>query len=210
MAGRGAYRTYLAGMTARFLSPHRPQARSLGDRLAAHLPQAGASSDHWSRRLAAEAHARLARVARPLDDCFIHVFDGTARSAQAFTTQGRHIFVNHHLIALCGRMEAVAFVIAHEYAHQALGHARRPPRFVERWDWLPFHLAWAFLTGPHGVRAAESERDADASALDLCMKAGLDARSCIHAFMVMEQMQLNWRSIEAVYGPGAFYGEPVA
>ena len=178
---------------------------SLGDLFATHLPRTDAGREHWSRRMVDEARAQLARVAPNLGTFSIHVFDGTARSAQAFTTQGRRIFVNRHLVAHCGKMEAIAFVIAHEYAHHALGHLRRAPRFVSDLGWLPLHVAWTLLTIPRGVRGAEAEREADAHALDLCMEAGMDARSCIYALVVMEQAQLNWRNVDAVYGPAAFY-----
>jgi hypothetical protein len=101
------------------------------------------------------------------------------------------------------RKEAVAFVVAHEMAHYDLGHTRL---LGEQTGWARAlaGLAGAMLYVRSAARllnGPDNEAAADALALDLCRKAGYEARACLEAFDVLAAYALDHGDIEIVYGP---------
>lgn len=122
--------------------------------------------------------------------------------ANAFAMPGRHVYVSRRLVERLPREDALAFVIAHEMAHQRLGHCAETRGVLDRVPetMRPLALDLLRVTAArfHGV---EREREADAVGFNLCLAAGYDAHACLHAFDVLEEVSLDWGDLEGVFGP---------
>ena len=121
----------------------------------------------------------------------------------AFTAPGRYIYFSRRLYERCATDEQVAFVIAHEIAHHDLRHVALFARWAPKVMSLPgaslfavaFHALESRLYGP------EKECEADRHALDLCLSAGYDGRSCLSLFDILEQYALDMGDLDMVHGP---------
>jgi hypothetical protein len=129
----------------------------------------------------------------------------------AFTAPGRYVYISRELLERAASDDPVAFILAHEMAHHDLGHLDLlggRGSFLQR---VPFGTDVALL-----IRAAEwflispeAESDADAYALDLCVRAGFDGRKCLEVFDILEAVALDHRAIDAVFGSGDQLDESV-
>jgi predicted Zn-dependent protease len=123
--------------------------------------------------------------------------------ATAFIVPGRFIYVSRHLLETCVTDEAVAFVVAHELAHQRLGHVVSFP------DWLvdvpgsqlPFLIQGVYRSLQSRLFGPEAEVAADRLAIGLCLKAGYDAMACLAIFDILEKQALDAHDLGMVYGP---------
>jgi hypothetical protein len=142
----------------------------------------------------------LNRVRRPLPPLEVVVLFEDELSA--LIGPGRTIYVTRGLLHRAWWPEAAAMAVAHEMAHHDLGHTRV---FAERLRWLRqmpgallLHVmqraAGRWLNGP------ETESEADALGLDLCLRAGYDGRRCIELFDVMETYALDHGDVETALG----------
>ncbi|HKQ26754.1 MAG TPA: M48 family metallopeptidase [Burkholderiales bacterium] len=121
----------------------------------------------------------------------------------AFAAPGRYIYVSRRLLEICRTDEAVAFVIAHELAHHRLGHLETLP------DWMadipgsqiPFLLQGLYRNIEARLYGPEAEVEADLLAIDLCIKAGYDAKKCLEIFDTLERIALDMRDVDIVFGP---------
>jgi hypothetical protein len=152
------------------------------------------------------------RVQRAADTLQVQRFPEARRRVEilwiglptAFAALGRYVYISGELLELLRSEDAVAFVLAHEIAHHDLGHLDLFQRRA-MWQHLPggdlltlvLYMAQRLATSP------EMERDADARALDLCLRAGYQGARCIEVFDVLETIVLDTGDIEGVYGPEA-------
>ena len=121
----------------------------------------------------------------------------------AFTAPGRYVYVSRRLLEVCRADEAVAFLIAHELAHHRLGHLNTFP------DWLvdipgsqiPFLLQGLYRSIEARLYGPEAEVKADLLAIDLCVKAGYQAKKCLDIFDITERIALDMRDVDIVFGP---------
>lgn len=158
------------------------------------------SGDDWSVRLARDAFGLLKSAFPNISHYQIRVLHNP--NYLAFTVDGHHIFLTRTMLELCGSVERAAFVIAHEIAHHELGHV---PRMGVGW-WL--RVAVRFLR--HTVTPFERARwelEADAFAIDMCLRAGLSGRECLWTLQIFEKLTLDRGGIEAAFGGNEFYGE---
>ena len=91
----------------------------------------------------------------------VHLARSLQRNAFA---DGRHVFVTTGILALASSDDELAFVIAHEMAHNILGHAARV-RAVKASDGVA-----ALIHRPAVIK--ETEREADLLGADLLLDAG--------------------------------------
>jgi hypothetical protein len=125
------------------------------------------------------------------------------RAITAFTAPGRWIYVSRRLLERCPEDEPLAFVIAHEIAHNDLEHLKLWP------DWMPRFaqargggIAVAAFAGiERRLYGPERECDADRHGLELCIAAGYDPRRCLNWFNTMEQVALDLGDHDMVFGP---------
>jgi predicted Zn-dependent protease len=115
----------------------------------------------------------------------------------AFTAPGRYVYFSRHFLQRGLSEEATAFVFAHEFAHQRLGHLRA---------WLSevpgAWVAGAFAFAAHRVLVSpEKEVEADRWALERCVAAGYDRELCLGAFDAMERVMLDGGCVDGVFGP---------
>ncbi|HEU4882716.1 MAG TPA: M48 family metalloprotease [Longimicrobium sp.] len=121
----------------------------------------------------------------------------------AFTFPGRYVYLSRRLLERVGEDEPIAFVVAHEMAHHALGHMRGKERWMGRLAALPGGDTMALLA----LEAAdwfvhpEHECDADEYALRLCADAGYDLRACVRVMDVLQMDALDRGNLATVCGP---------
>ena len=160
---------------------------SLGDRLLGHFDTPW-TTDHWSIRLTNEAFARLTNRFPELHRFEVHVIVGLGR-VPAFTCAGHHIFIDCRLIERLATVDAIAFVLAHELAHQLCGHVARTPTWIKRCGWGWPTILWCILDALRR-RAGEHhliEAEADTCGLEMCVAAGLDTAKCIEGVRALER-----------------------
>lgn len=121
----------------------------------------------------------------------------------AFTTPGRYVYLSRRLLERVDADEPIAFVVAHELAHHALGHMRTKERGMTRLARVPAGdvMALLALEAAGWLDHPEHERDADEYALRLCAHAGYDLRACIRALTVLETDALDRGDLTGVCGP---------
>lgn len=121
----------------------------------------------------------------------------------AFTAPGRYVYVSRRLLEVCRTDEVVAFVIAHELAHHRLGHLDTFP------DWLadipgsqlPILMQGLYRSIEARLYGPEAEVKADILAIDLCVKAGYQAKKCLEIFDTLERIALDMGDADIVFGP---------
>lgn len=169
----------------------------------------GAEHDGWAVEQVRRIDARL-QASVPLDQRLETVVLWIPE-ANAFTMPGRHVYVSRRLLErMGGRDEPVALVIAHEMAHHRLGHVAGQ----ELLDRVPavmrdFALDLA-LVSTRVLHGAERESDTDAAAFGLCLAAGYDARACLRAFDVLEEIALDHGDVEGVTGSASALESEIA
>lgn len=113
----------------------------------------------------------------------------------AFTAQGRTIYLSRRLLERFADDDATAFVIAHELAHHRLGHVPALPvglLGVARLLLVRLQTAWA--------ATPERETDADRLAIELCLDAGYDPERCIAALEHLVNTALDYGDVDGVLG----------
>lgn len=121
----------------------------------------------------------------------------------AFTFPGRYIYVSRRLLERVDADEPIAFVVAHELAHHALGHLRARERWMKRLAPLPGAdvVALPALEAAGWFSHPRNELAADEYALRLCADAGYDLHACIRVMDVLEMDALDRGQVTAVCGP---------
>lgn len=132
--------------------------------------------------------------------------------ATAFTFPGRHVYLSRRLQERAPD-ETVAFIVAHEMAHHRLGHLDVSGALLEKLPAALQAVAVDLVSARKFAVSAEREAEADVHALNLCLAAGYDARRCLGAFDLLEQVALDWGDREGVFGPdsaidSALAGDP--
>jgi beta-barrel assembly-enhancing protease len=140
-------------------------------------------------------------VQRPFNYRFYLVNSG---QINAFAVPGGHIYINRGLIERTRNLSELAGVLAHEIAHVEERHSAQ---MIERMQRAELGLTAAYiLTGraPGGLEQAgvnilgnlwmaqhsrEAEREADATAVPLLVRAGIDPRGLPSFFEVLLQEQ---------------------
>ena len=125
------------------------------------------------------------------------------RQCTAFTTPAPHLYISRRLLEKLPSDESCAFVLAHEAAHQDLGHLdvfRRGLALLPRGA-LGSVAAMLFHHLEHAAYGPEREAEADLYALALCRDAGYDVERCLQAFEIMENESLDRGDYEGVFGP---------
>lgn len=128
------------------------------------------------------------------------------RSANAFTMPGRYLYVGRELLSRGLSEEGVAFVLAHEMAHHALGHLASFERVLESEGEpaLAKMRAWFEHVAERVLRySPDQEREADAWALRLCAAAGYDERGALELFDLLRRVALDYRALDSVFGDDA-------
>lgn len=121
----------------------------------------------------------------------------------AFTFPGRYIYVSRRLLERVDADEPIAFVVAHEIAHHALGHMRAKERWMRRVAPLPGAdvVAVSALQAAGWFSHPGNEVAADEYALRLCADAGYDLNACIRLMDVLEMDALDRGDVTGVCGP---------
>jgi hypothetical protein len=155
----------------------------------------------WSVERVQRVAERLQAGRNVLDRIYVEVPWLTLRTA--FTLPGRYVYFGRRLLELCPDDETAAFVIAHELAHHDLGHMQLFPHWMgqlaRRWGGEVLALAMAGVE--RRLYGPERECDADRRGLELCVAAGYDAKRCLDFFPIMEQIALDARDYDIVFGP---------
>lgn len=120
----------------------------------------------------------------------------------AFTLPGKYCYVSRRFIEWCSSDAPVAFALAHEIGHHDLGHLKRAESWVAgAAEHAPLRLAVLLLYQlPRWIYSRDMELAADAYALELCRKAGFDARRCLECFDILSAYMLDHRDLDGVYG----------
>jgi predicted Zn-dependent protease len=181
--------------------PERRDAEGIADWMHARVMDAFAlEREGWALERAARVEARL--QAGSADEERLRVAILWIPEVTAFTF-GRHVYLSRRLLERVGSDEPVAFVVAHEMAHHALGHLQSRNRWMDLFARVP---AGALAAGVV-VEASrlgynvEQELNADAWALRRCWQAGYDPGACLRVLDVLEADALDRGDFAAVYGP---------
>ena len=181
--------------------PSIEQRRRLGETLAREvLARATLVNDPALQRRIDSIVARLARVAAQ-DNPWprrwqVHILKDAR--PDAFTSGAGHLFITTGMIDLLGTDERIATVLAHEMAHNLLGHvweakekkdmARRAHRFSREVLAERMNLPWLGKSVSFVVNASlntysrQQEYDADGEGLDLLVRAGWKPQVALETF----------------------------
>jgi Zn-dependent protease with chaperone function len=113
----------------------------------------------------------------------------------AFTTQGRTLYLSRRLLERLPDDDAAAFVIAHELAHHRLGHLPALPA-----SWLGILGMLLVRLETAWVATSARETDADLLAIELCIDAGYDPERCIAALQHLVNVSLDYGQVDGVLG----------
>lgn len=186
--------------------PSRAARQKLGDDLARKvLEKVKPSHDRRQRRRVEAIVGRLARVARRESPwpARWRVYLVDEKSADAFTAGGGHLFITTGMIDLLQTDERIATVLAHEMAHNLLGHvwaakekkemARRAHRFSRevlagkmRLPWLGKSISFLVNTSLNAY-SRQQEYDADAEGLHLLVMAEYRPQVALETFDYLRQ-----------------------
>jgi len=113
----------------------------------------------------------------------------------AFTTQGRTVYISRRLLERLPDDDAAAFIVAHELAHHRLGHLPALPESllgVARLLLVRLQTAWAVTPA--------RESDADRLTIEMCIDAGYDPERCIAALDHLVNVSLDYGDVDGVLG----------
>ena len=181
--------------------PSRAQRQKLGDALTRKVLQQVKLARRGADRKRVEAIVRrLAQAARQESDWPTRwrVYLVEEKSADAFTAGGGNLFITTGMIDLLRTDERIATVLAHEMAHNLLGHvwaakekkdmARRAHRFSRevlaarmRMPWLGNSLSFLVNTSLN-IYSRQQEYDADAEGLHLLVLADYRPQVALETF----------------------------
>jgi Zn-dependent protease with chaperone function len=113
----------------------------------------------------------------------------------AFTTQGRTVYLSRRLLERLPDDDAAAFVIAHELAHHRLGHLPALPA-----SWLGIARLLLVRLETAWVATPAREIDADLLAIEMCIDAGYDPERCIAALQHLVNVSLDYGDVDGVLG----------
>jgi len=113
----------------------------------------------------------------------------------AFTAQGRTIYISRRLLERLPDDDAAAFVIAHEIAHHRLGHVPALPA-----SWLGIARLLLVRLETAWVATPARETDADLLAIEMCINAGYEPERCIAALQHLVNVSLDYGDIDGVLG----------
>jgi hypothetical protein len=151
----------------------------------------------WAHEIAKEAQQRLNAEAKTEFRTIVL----SADRVTAFTVPGRYIYLSRELISRGLDEPGIAFVIAHEMAHHALGHLDSAGAAIESEG---ASLSTRIRTQTKLIFAAPigpaEELAADRWAFELCRRAGYDERGAIDAFELIARAQLDFRRIDDALG----------
>ena len=186
--------------------PSRAERQRLGDNLARKvLGKARLANDRKLRSRVRGIINRLALAAKKESpwpaEWRVHVV--AEKSADAFTAGGGHLFVTTGMLRLLQTDERIATVLAHEMAHNLLGHvwaakekkdmARRAHRFSRevlagkmRLPWLGESVSFLVNTSLNAY-SRQQEYDADAEGLHLLVLAGYQPQVALETFDYLRQ-----------------------
>lgn len=154
----------------------------------------------WARERAERVEARLQPGVAAEDRLRVVVL--WIPEVTAFTF-GDHVYLSRRLVERLTADDPVAFAVAHEMAHHALGHQAARERWIDRFAAVPAGtlVAGAILDVMRWRHSPEEELDADEYALRLCAEAGYDVKECLRALDVLEADLLDRGAFSLVYGP---------
>ena len=194
--------------------PPRAQRQKLGDELTRKVLQQVKLARRSADRKRVEAIVRrLAQAARQESDWPTRwrVYLVEEKSADAFTAGGGNLFITTGMIDLLRTDERIATVLAHEMAHNLLGHvwaakekkdmARRAHRFSRevlaarmRMPWLGSSLSFLVNTSLN-IYSRQQEYDADAEGLHLLVLADYRPQVALETF---DYLKRHFREQSAV------------
>lgn len=111
----------------------------------------------------------------------------------AFTAQGRTVYLSRRLLERLADDDAAAFIVAHELAHHRLGHLPALPV-----GWL--RVARLVLVRLESAWATTTEAEADLLAIEMCIDAGYDPERCIAALEHIVNVSLDYGDVDQVLG----------
>lgn len=114
----------------------------------------------------------------------------------AFTTQGKTVYLSRRLLERLPDDDATAFVIAHEIAHHRLGHLPALPA-----SWLGTARLLLVRLETAWVATPARETDADLLAIEMCLDAGYDPERCIAALEHLVNVSFDYGDADGVLGP---------
>lgn len=172
------------------------------------MEEYGVETEAWATERTAHVMAALetVRSACPAPGACPHPLQAEilwGGAMNAFAAPGRFVYITRELLQRAASDEPVAFVLAHEIAHQDLGHAALLRGWLDRARAVPgsFLVALTLAGLTRQIIGPERERAADAYALDLCVAAGYDGLRCLDALDILEGHLLDHGDIDGVFGP---------
>ena len=147
----------------------------------------------WAAERVQRVSERLQRDRAPADR--LETIVVWLREANAYLCDDRTVYFSRRLLERLPDDDAAAFIIAHELAHQRLGHVHGASL---RWS-APRRFAWR-LVRELSVPSAERERDADLIAIELCLDAGYDLDRCLEALHHCEHVLFDLGNVDGVVG----------
>ena len=121
----------------------------------------------------------------------------------AFVVPGRYVYISRELLQRFLYEDALALVLAHEFAHHDLGHVQLFTPSLSLLKHLPggTHVALSLRTAEQLLFSPEREQEADRYGLKLCLAAGYNGDRCLELFDVLEAHLLDHGDLEGVFDP---------
>jgi Zn-dependent protease with chaperone function len=121
---------------------------------------------------------------------------------RAFATPGRYIYISRELLQRFSKDDPIAFILAHEIAHNDLGHIRLFSSYLKILKFFVFGKYLALLLKSLQLKFINLPREleADQYAIKLCLKAGYDGLKCLDFFDVMIANSLDFGFLDDVFG----------
>ena len=180
----------------------------IGEEVRVRLVEAfGLETEAWAIERVGRVMERLnaVRLACPEPGASPHALTAEIlwlQEMSAFTLPGRNVYLSRRLLERASGDEAIAFILAHEAAHQDLGHTRLlTPALTRLGKTVGTALGAMLRYAERLVYSPEQERAADAYALDLCLAAGYAPAPCLELFALLESESLDSGDIDGVFGP---------
>jgi len=119
----------------------------------------------------------------------------------AFVVPGRYVYISRELLQRFLYEDALALVLAHEFAHHDLGHVQLFTPSLSLLKHLPggTHVALSLRGAEQLLFSPEREQEADRYGLELCLAAGYNGDRCLELFDVLEAHLLDHGDLEGVF-----------